>query len=281
MKVVSFSLFGYKNNYFDNYFLQHLIIQLKAYKVLYPNWKIFINLESVAYDDNNIKQIFDELKKLDFIDFKLTESNVLCRSMLWRLNPIDFADYTICRDFDSLPTYRERQSVEVWIKNGTMAHAINDEPAHIVPLMGGMIGFKKNAFDLKLIDDNYLNFDFTIKGEDQTFLEKIIYPKVKESITEHRIRGISLRQDNPFCYNYIEDINVDDVQLDDLEKIENNRTINYIGQCGWYGFGQFEVENKNIHPYDNKERYSVLYFYEQFGNKYFNRELNKIKNKYA
>jgi hypothetical protein len=273
MKVVSFSLFGYKNNYFDN-FLHPLIIQLKAYKVLYPNWKIFINLESIAYDDNNIKQIFDELKKLNFIDFELFETNVLCRSMLWRLNPIGFADYTICRDFDSLPTYRERQSVEIWIKNGTIAHAINDEPAHTVPLMGGMIGFKKNAFDLKLVDDNYFNFDFTIKGEDQTFLEKIIYPKVQESITEHRIKGISLRHNNQYCYNYIEDINVDDVQLDDLQKIENNRLINYIGQCGW-------LETQNIHPYDNKERYGALDYYEKFGNKEFNIELDKIKNKYA
>jgi len=255
MKVVSFSLFGYKNNYFNN-FLNPLIVQLKAYKVLYPTWKIFINLESIAYDDKNIKQIFDELKKLNFIDFELFETDVLCRSMLWRLNPIDFADYTICRDFDSLPTYRERQAIEVWIKNETMAHSINDEITHSVPLMGGMIGFKKNAFDLKLIDENYLNFDFTIKGEDQHFLESIIYPKVEQNITEHRIKGMPLR-DNPYCYNYIEDINVDDVELDDLQKIENNHTIKYIGQCGW-------------------DTNKVFDFYEKYGNEKFNKELKKI-----
>jgi hypothetical protein len=257
MKVVSFSLFGYKNNYFNN-FLYSLINQLKAYKVLYPNWKIFINLESIAYDDKAIKQIFDELKKLNFIDFQLCQTDVLCRSMLWRLNPIDFADYTICRDFDSLPTYRERQGVEVWIKNDTMAHSINDEPSHGVPLMGGMIGFKKNAFDLKLIDENYFNFDFAIKGEDQYFLQKIIYPKVEQSITEHRIQGMPLR-DNPFCYNYIEDINVDDVQLNDLQKIENNQTIKYIGQCGW----------------DDKK---VFDFYDKYGNQEFNKQLNFLKS---
>jgi hypothetical protein len=122
--------------------------------------------------------------------------------------------------------------------------------------MGGMIGFKKNAFDLKLIDENYLNFDFTIKGEDQHFLENIIYPKVQQSITEHRIMGMPLR-DNPYCYNYIQDINVDDVELDDLQKIENNHTIKYIGQCGW-------------------DTNKVFDFYEKYGNEKFNKELKRI-----
>ena len=124
--------------------------------------------------------------------------------MLWRLNPIHIADYTICRDIDSLPTYRELQATQLWLNNGTAAHSINDSLGHSIPLLGGMVGFRKKSFDLQNID--VCGIDFSFKGADQDYLNKFILPIVNNSITEHRVLGMPIRAENPYSYNFIENI---------------------------------------------------------------------------
>ena len=176
---------------------------------------MILHLEKETYN-SPYKDYFDALP----ITIKLKDRADLCRAMLWRVEPVDYADYTICRDLDALPTLRERQAVEIWIRNDTLAHSMNDSISHCIPLMGGMIGFKKNAFPIDITGN------FRAKGSDQTWLNNYVYPKVSHSITEHRILGMAINPDNPYSNNYIQDIKIEGLppQIN-----ESNDLINHIG----------------------------------------------------
>lgn len=293
MKVISLSIFGYRESVDDSFnnqsftfktFLRLFSVSLRAYKVLYPDWIVYVSIQSEAY--NAFKEYFDYLKEIRAIEFQLMESKELCRNMLWRLSPVNFADYTICRDVDSLPTYRERQAVDIWIYNDTLFHAINDNTEHNVALMGGMIGFKKGAFDYGKVDDMSVFFNYNQKGSDQLFLCDQVYPIVRNSITEHRIKGMPLRSDNPYCYDKIEDINVKDVNLSDSEKKISNDIINYIGQSYFIIDYEKEVKN-NFHIYHTdyvpelpKNKIGAYTFYSKYGDRSFNKSLLKIEKNY-
>jgi hypothetical protein len=108
-------------------------------------------------------------------------------------------DYFICRDFDSLPTYRDRRAVEQFIASGAGAHAISDEPAHVGGFMGGMCGFKAirvrertslptwNSF----IDKRSVEY-FKPHGSDQWFLNDYLWPLMRPLTFEHRFAGEGL-----------------------------------------------------------------------------------------
>jgi len=279
MKVVSFSLFSHNDDIKSfQKFLQYFSINLRAYKLLFPDWKIHLYLEDKMYE--LYKAYFDFLKDNNIIDFKIKKAKSLCENMLWRMETIDFAEYSLSRDVDSLPTYRERQSVEIWINDGTMAHSINDNKEHNVVLMGGMIGFKKNAFDLRdmvsTIQSASANINFKLKGTDQYFLEIYLFDIINKSISEHRVAGLTKEKILKICndhgfsdysqknfYYDIEDVMVQDVDV--IHKETNN--FNYIG--------------KAIQDYTEEERiYIYNYFINNVG-KEFNEKLLQIESQYS
>jgi len=157
--------------------------------------------------------------------------------MIKRMMPVFSGRYdrVICRDADSLLCYRERQAVEYWITTGRVVHAITDSISHNVPLMGGMIGVMCNEFMQLIESDNFIDFlkyskiDWSVKGADQTYLNKWILPRVSKSIVEHYVEGLpqSFRGE---CYNYIQDIIIDDIKPG-LK--ESNLLIEHIGQSGF------------------------------------------------
>jgi hypothetical protein len=203
MKAIALSLFGYnqehKNCFTFGRFLKYLSIDIRAYSVIYPGWKICLMIEGKSY--LAYKPYFDCIQEagasIYFFDYE-----TLCKSMLWRLYPVQFAEYTICRDIDCIPTYREKKAVDQWIKNGTIAHAMNDHVQHTVPLLGGMIGFRMNAFPYRLWANT--SFDLVGKGTDQYFLQHNVYPRVQKSITRHITAGMPLDTENKYCYSTIE-----------------------------------------------------------------------------
>jgi hypothetical protein len=123
-------------------------------------------------------------------------------------------DRIICRDTDSLLSYRERQAVAYWEAGPKMAHAITDSISHTITLMGGMIGFQSGPFrermGVKSFDDLMSlsqGIDYNRKGADQDFLNRYVLPKVADSITEHFVLGHpqTFRGD---CHNFIHDIDL-------------------------------------------------------------------------
>ena len=59
--------------------------------------------------------------------------------VMWRFLPAgdDFVDYFASRDTDSMFTRRERDSVDAWLSEGTLLHAMRDHVEHNYPIMGG------------------------------------------------------------------------------------------------------------------------------------------------
>lgn len=242
-KVIALSVFGYNNEHKDCHsfaaFLRFLNITLRAYNTLFSDWQIYLAIDKQSYAA--FPDYFNYLYDNGIIQHRhILERKELCRNMLWRLNPVEWADYTICRDIDSLPTYRERQAVEQWLQNDTLAHSMNDSISHNIALMGGMIGFKKGAIDVSEIDT--CGIDYSIKGSDQDYLNKIVYPQVQHSITEHRVLGLPKTFYNKYSYDTIPDVEIP-VDKDehatyffaDKQRIFRcNALVNHIGQGGFH-----------------------------------------------
>lgn len=279
-KTIGLCLFGHNKKNHKSFsfetFLSFLTIDIRAYRSLYVGWDIYLAIDQESYDE--YQDLFNYLiyeKLIDKLD--VFKPELIGRAALWRFNPIKWSDYTISRDVDSLPTYRERQCVEIWMNKNTIAHSINDNPAHSIPLLAGMVGFKKNAFELSLI--NYVGIDYNNKGGDQDFLNSYVYNIVKDSIVEHRIKGMPTRKENPYSYDYIDDIDVD-VNLN-LESGENkndilkrsNKIIEYMGQAGIRKFNHLDIASQNFFE-------GALCFWNKYCNSQINSKLFYIENKY-
>lgn len=212
-KCISYSLFGYnpenkqldKNCFaFDSY-IRNLFINIRINRLLYPNWVNVINLEEKSYNSPYLP-VFNWLQSKGFAELNLCPDNQeLCKAMLWRLKPIFFRgigggwrfSHIICRDADSVGTYREAQAVKQWIDEGKTIHCITDSISHNIPMMGGMIGIMQGSFSDRMSCGKWTELierggeiDFNVKGADQTFLNKYIYPNMADSATEHFILGM-------------------------------------------------------------------------------------------
>ncbi len=210
-KAISYSLFGYgKKRYegcftFDSY-LSSLMLSIRFNKLVLPNWTTVVQVNKKTYD--GFETLFRYLDTLDNISINIEEKEPeLCEGMLWRMKPLFQRDkkgefrysHVLCRDLDSLHTYREAQAIKVWVDNNKGAHAITDSVSHTIPMMGGMIGFKSCAFlertEYPAYEEmiRHNNYDLSKKGADQLFLNKIIYPKFSQmgndSITQHYFKG--------------------------------------------------------------------------------------------
>jgi hypothetical protein len=121
--------------------------------------------------------------------------------MLWRMQPLSLRfpedmTHLICRDADAILTYREAQAVQEWVDSGLGFHSVADDPAHTLPLMGGMCGFRTDIF--KATFPEYDSFEkltagVNLKdhGSDQNLLMSRIYPKAKGNMMGHFFQGCS------------------------------------------------------------------------------------------
>jgi len=210
MKAIAYSLFGYGKPKADNCFsfnsyLEGLAVNLRINRLLYPGWQTYVCLD---WDTRTaFAEYFAALYIKDHsIQIHTTEPTDLCEAMLWRLLPAfdvneDGSTYThfICRDLDSVATYREAQAVRQWTDSEAGAHAITDSISHSIAMMGGMIGFTPQSFRERIGAETFeellskMRIDFSRKGSDQDFLNRIVYPryakKGEESIIQHYFKG--------------------------------------------------------------------------------------------
>lgn len=263
MKAISYSLFGYNNKYWECHdfdtFIRYFSIVIRANKILFLDWKMVLFLEKKSYE-SHYRPYFDHIGKV--VQIVLRDSEPLCKAMLWRLEPVQYAEYTLCRDLDSLPTHRERQAVEEWLSDGTAAHSINDSEGHGIPMLGGMIGFKKNAFPAVPITG-----DFTIKGSDQEFINYKIRPRLK-NITEHRLKGMAPDPANKYTRTEIVDR---DLGLNSYRDCDN--LVNHIGQGGFYLTPEF---NRDI----NKHYAGAVNYWTTRGDAELNNYLMEIEKQF-
>lgn len=174
MNVISYSLFKDCPEYLYNFYEDGMFYNYRMAKLLFPEWQFMIH------------HSWTTSPAMPF-SFRQTAPAPRCESMLWRLKPIwmEGVERVICRDLDSLLTYRDMKSVERWIASGKSAHGMNDNPAHGgLPLMGGMCGFKSEAIKKHFPTWESLieGFDLSQHGSDQELLMKRVYPIVQNDI---------------------------------------------------------------------------------------------------
>jgi hypothetical protein len=262
--AISYSLFGYNQQHENCYdfraYLRGLHLNIRIAELLYPGWQVVVNVDQSVLQSPYVNYFSKiGLYKTSVIYQATTE---LCRMMLYRLYPAFLSDgdnmkydRVICRDTDSLLSYRERQAVAYWERGPKMAHAITDSVSHNITLMGGMIGFQSGPFRARMgvtSFDELLSFsqgiDFTRKGADQDFLNRYVLPKVADSITEHFVLGHpqTFRGD---CHNFIHDIDLKEIGVPDELK-ETNGYGFHVGASGFQT--DAVVKFLQVHGKDNE-----------------------------
>jgi hypothetical protein len=271
MKAISYSLFGYERDKHKDCFdfqsyLRSMHICIRFNRILYNGWDNVINMDEATYN-SPYKKIFDWHQNKGFIKIKLWPNGTpLCKAMLWRLATV--FDYThpewnythvICRDLDSISTYREAQMVKQWIDEDKAMHCITDSVSHVIPMMGGLVGFRpgyiNDLLKLNVTPEHAWNkllsfasdIDYNRKGSDQDFMNKVMYPKLCLHATEHFIKGMphNLIEGNGRHYSVDESI---DIGVPELFKA-TNLFAGHAGAAGFYEIPTLRFLNR-YDPYE-------------------------------
>ena len=178
-KIISFSLYGE-----DVKYSLGAIRNVEFAKKHYPDWFCRFYCSKDA-------QNLEALSSLD-CEILIIESKI--PPMYWRF--FAAADpavkVMISRDCDSLVNSRESAAVEEWLRSDEMLHTMHDcdmRGGHQSIVMGGMWGIKcPNDIDfIKEINEfarGKRNYSFRY-SDDQSFLQKIVYSKYKDSCLDH------------------------------------------------------------------------------------------------
>lgn len=263
-KCISYSLFGYgsernKDSFDFISYLRGLLLNIRINRLLYQDWETVVQID----EETQVSPYGELLSKLG-VKLEVNKRDALTKMMLWRLKPLftdahgdKYYSHVICRDLDSPATYREAQAVSQWIFNDKAAHAITDSVSHTVPMMGGMIGFRPDMFSMRTSDFDFgsmfngCNIDFSIKGADQDFLNRYIYPRFaqhgNDSITQHYVKGMP----NTFLSDYHNSIPDWQVpfMLDGMDLRESNSIAGHIGAAGFYDSPMFHFLQKFKHRF--------------------------------
>ena len=275
MKTISYSLFGDgserpKNCFEFETYLRGLMINVRMDRLLYPDWYIHLALDEATYQ-GEYKPLFDALSVLAIKVSIHPNDKPLCEKMLWRMFPVFIKDghgtkinsHVICRDLDSVATYREVQAVEEWIAEDKTIHCITDSISHTIPMLGGMIGViprylteRIGVNDWKDFQKLYTGFNMHKKGADQDFLNRIVYPKCADSATEHFVKGMiwNLAEGNGRHYRI--DEGYPTTLHPDLK--QSNQVCGHIGSAGYYEMelmrflNQFDVHKEDYQKLESQ-----------------------------
>lgn len=174
-KVIAFSLYGNSPRYAAN--LDKVIL---SYKMLLPDWKCRVY---VAKDVT--QETISKLIKYGYEIVIMNGEGVKAQYSNWRFLAIEDknAEAVIIRDLDSFATQREKEMVEQWIASGKQFHIIRDHVNHNTRIMAGMWGIKRNTINIRKESRKQLMIN--AYGIDQVFLEKILYPLIKDDVFVH------------------------------------------------------------------------------------------------
>lgn len=260
MKAIAYSLFGWNRERYANCFdfaayLRGFHICVRFNRILFPGWITVLNIDKATYN-SPYKKIFDWHAAKGWVRLSFQESGTpLCKAMLWRLKTVFDYDHpnwrythVICRDLDSIATYREAQMVQQWVDEDKAIHCITDSVSHTIPMMGGMVGFRPGYVnDLLKLEINpedawekLLSFapdiDFSRKGSDQDFLNRVIHPKCAHHATEHYILGMrhDVLENNGRHYSIDPTIKPEGVSDAMRDKLEDKLLCGHVGAAGFY-----------------------------------------------
>lgn len=237
MKLITYSLFGINNFNAKNIFefrsyIRGFYWNCRMNNLIYPDWITHLEIDRETY--LHYQNLFDWLKENNNLSINIVEQDdARCKSMLWRMKPVFYEHVThvMCRDSDSITTYREAQCTQLWLESCLAAHAINDNSAH-GGLMGGMVSFETAKFKALTGFQNWQEMvgsvDYSQHGTDQDFLNRIILPKIQNSLYAHCLNGYGIPLANTFKKE------IQEIQLPQVEKKlwESDLTCRHIGSAG-------------------------------------------------
>lgn len=182
MRVISFGLWGDSPRYIEG--AEANVVLARRF---YPDWKYWF------FCDQTVPQ-----KTIDLLssqpDCKVIMGDSTAERqhrLFWRFwaaeNPE--VDTMIIRDTDSRIGQREQLAVNDWLAKGTSFHIMRDNPAHGVPICGGMWGCKTEKLrNIRSMIDQYYNegrHNTVLCGVDQDFLRHTVWPIAAKDCTEH------------------------------------------------------------------------------------------------
>jgi hypothetical protein len=242
-------------------------------RLIFPGWDIILHTDKATYEA--FSKLFDNIG----IEVRVCDDAPLCLAMLWRLKPVfEMVEnkwkysHVLCRDLDSPPTYREAQAVKWWTYRDKAMHAITDSVSHNLPLMGGMIGIRPDYFTERVAQNwndmigLWREIDFNKKGSDQTFLNKIIYPKFAttgtDSITQHYVLG----HGNTFLSDWHNEIQAMELDIP-FDRSESNQTCGHIGAAGFYSTAMFRFLYKHKEHFEDllevEKQFPIEFYWTQ------------------
>jgi hypothetical protein len=179
--IIAFSLYGTKRLYNLGMLLNSVL-----YPIIYQGWKVII------FHDNTVRQeVLEELSQKNAILKNMTSLKwIEGWSRCWRFLAADpdelpdFGNYYLSRDSDSRPSLREKWAVDHWMNQGRTLCSIRDSLSHNIPIMGGMHGLKRTFRGMRSLIQQYHDLPLSPHqvGYDQDFLNRIIWPKVQDSV---------------------------------------------------------------------------------------------------
>lgn len=210
MKVISYSLFKGPDPLAELFYVRGLYFNVLMNSLVYPGWNTVVFFDD--YIGNKYRDLFINLvdeKGVDTYGDGLNADAAHCKRMLLRMKPIFFENTThvICRDADALTSKREAEAVDRWTQGNSVIHGIHDNPAHSIPLMGGLSGFKS-----QYIREKYGSFENLLlrakrpiagHGTDQHLLNDVIHRDFMCSFSGVYMDAIQKKHGSDLCTSFI------------------------------------------------------------------------------
>jgi hypothetical protein len=103
--------------------------------------------------------------------------------MFWRFRAIQefHSDFIIFRDTDSRISDREIEALKQWFVSGKTLHVMRDHPHHNALILGGLWGVTSTIKKEEIRWEEMVKYGERY-GQDQLFLEREVYPILKNSM---------------------------------------------------------------------------------------------------
>ncbi len=230
MKLISFALFKSTSEPWEMAcYIRGFCLNVRMIELIFPDWRPHIEIDRATYDE--YKPLFDWHVENANLSMNINEvTPPLCEGMLWRLKPLFMRDvsHVLCRDTDSMVTYREALVVQDWLEGDKKCLSIHDNPAH-GGLMGGLVGYNtaylKAVLGVTDFQQMIEGVDLSQRGSDQTWMNQKILPFVADDIQWEKTETIGS------VYSTVKLPQVD------LRLWESNLITRFIGEAG---FNEFE-----------------------------------------
>lgn len=189
-KIIAMSLFGNDPRYVQGALMNALLAQRE-----WSGWTL-----RIYYGEGVPESVIAKLHAFDveLVRMHQLQSPRLC--MYWRFYALEDRTATriIVRDADAVLSSRDRAAVKEWEESQWPFHTMHDHLRHELPIMGGMWGAVNGLLHPRIIEEWRQSGDQSTHTQkwhnDQTWLEDVVWPLVKNYTLDHASYSCGKRQ---------------------------------------------------------------------------------------